>query len=441
VQKGAEADVLSKVIDAQGNVDMGLLVSQIQAQVGFTDDLATRVKILEKRDYVSPDSVSGLAKVMGNMLTSVQKLEAGLMQTDLQVKELQEAAEKTQTAIAQLDAMSERIAAMEAVSRETIAGQARIEEGLGKCTKDVIGARATINTLRGNVQEAKTASEDAKKRAGKFADQIAAADARVKKVAAFVQAEVNGLTEKINDNQVAVDRSEDRLEELGKCIEQLTEQMQRQLEAAANRSVGALERPPMAEAQTEPHIPTPTVDVIVEKPFENPKPEPEPEPERIEQPVVTVVKRKNFEMIEAAPILKPKPLPRLGTSQAKRDPEALRSDLRRFEDLIPRVKDLEATIVQIKAAIDHVSKITTGLGQTKAEKTEMQTVFQHFKFALGELNNSVGVHQIRFGYNPESPRRLIRLRISAKRKYLLVPLQVLDPALHLGGRPISDVLQ
>ena len=85
-----------------------------------------------------------------------------------------------------------------------------------------------------------------------------------------------------------------------------------------------------------------------------------------------------------------KPLPRLGTAQGKREPEVSKSDLKKFDDLLPRMKDIDQTIATLKSAIEQLNKNTQHLNDVKADKSELQNVFDQFRMAMGEMNQRVG---------------------------------------------------
>jgi prefoldin subunit 5 len=237
--------------------------------------------------------------------------------------------------------------------------------------------------------------DEAKRKVAKLTEEVAGADTRLKKIVAFIQSETSGLGEQIKDAQSMLDRSDDRIEVLSRDLAALGDTVRKQSEEI--KTTQSVERAPTVEVETEPHIPTPPVNVVVEHPFENKPAQTEDGttviqlPEKIvyEQPIVTVVRRRNLEVVENAPV-RPKPLPRLGTSQGKREAENIRNDLRRFEDLIPRLKEVEQTLPGLRTSIDQVAKMVASLTEVKADKSELQTLFEQFRMALGELNGRVG---------------------------------------------------
>jgi DNA repair exonuclease SbcCD ATPase subunit len=400
LQRGADASTLNQAISSSGSVDSSLLVGQLRAQITFTDDLNQRLTQLERRSHVSPEAVAELSKFASDTVERVQALEVRTQQSDSRVHDLEDAVYSLRASVNTLSSMADRVAAVDALGERVLAAQTGLESTMSKCNKDTIAARAAINTLRAHSEETRMLGDEAKRKVAKIADDVSAADVTLKKLIAHVHSETADLSEQIKDVQGGVDRSDDRVENLARSFEKLRDEFGKLAEAVKATAAAAATqaRPEVVEEATEPHIPTPKVDVIVERPFATGQMQEGSEkvtvielPEKIvyEQPIVTVIRRRNIEVVENTPAVG-RPLPRLGGSPGKREGELLKSDLKRFDDLGPRLKEVEAAIGGIKVAIDHITKSVSTLAEVKADKSELQTLFEQFRMALGELNGRIG---------------------------------------------------
>jgi hypothetical protein len=144
----------------------------------------------------------------------------------------------------------------------------------------------------------------------------------------------------------------------------------------------------LADVPTSPHAPTPPVNVVVPNLYdqsgydEGPLPPlPVIEPQVV-QPVVQK-KKITLDPVEAA---KAK-LPRLANAPARREFDLLRSDVRRLEEFGPHIKDHDQTITALKGAIEQLNKTVKSMLEVKADKSELQGLFEQFRMAMGELNN------------------------------------------------------
>jgi hypothetical protein len=79
----------------------------------------------------------------------------------------------------------------------------------------------------------------------------------------------------------------------------------------------------------------------------------------------------------------------MGSTLGRRENEVHRSDLRRYEELIPRVNDSETAITAMRTQLDAVARTVTGLVSTKADRTELQLLFKQFRNALAEVSGRV----------------------------------------------------
>jgi hypothetical protein len=277
----------------------------------------------------------------------------------------------------------------------------QMQDLMNRCNRDILNVRAATNTLRSHSEETRSIVDDCKRITQRARDELDGNDARIKKLVAFVQGETGDLATQLRDLQGMIDRADDRIETFSRVLAQLSAQQQKQQARPAVEAIPVDQKPksPVVSTPTSPHIPTPTVDVVVTDPF-GPKAKEEREaeptttviqlPEKIvyEQPIVTIVRKQRVEVVETT-AMHGKGLPRIGASQSRREQEVSRSDLKPFENLIPRVKDIDGAVAGMKLQLEQMLKQLRTLTELKAERSELQTLFEQFRNALGELSNRI----------------------------------------------------
>ena len=384
MQTAPDMEALKGAVGDDGKVDSEALVAQMQALAQSLSDTNARVSALEKRETVSPERLDAMAEAMAGLTTRAQKLEQTEIKTELKLAQLNEAIEELKEA---MDAKGESDKG-NAQQQDVGDGGDSIKEQLVKCQRDILSNRAAIKTLRENSEQTRSLVDEANRVAYDVRTDMDNAMEKRKKLKEFVKKELEKLASQIKELQ-------DSMLSGGKSGR-----------GAERVKLGGLPVARAAPAMSA-HAPAPQENVIVPVPEKEPAPvgiteycDPPP-PAPVIQPAESKIKeqhstgsvtisRPRGDIAASPSVPRRKPLPRLGTAQGKREPEVFKSDLKKFDDLLPRMKDIDQTIATLKSAIEQLNKNTQHLNDVKADKSELQNVFDQFRMAMGEMNQRVG---------------------------------------------------
>jgi hypothetical protein len=419
-----EAPKLENIVSADGKVDLEPLFMQLQAQMMAASDLSGRVKAIEERDTVSPAAAAALAEAVAHQDKKLSGLEVQQTSTELRFSELKETLEelKRNQRSPEEDAKYQELRDL---SRSLEDETGKLRDAMVKLNKDMISCRAAINTLRAHSEDAASAMEDIRKIAEGVRDDTRSTDKRLKKVVVFVQNETKDLAGQIKDLQSSIDRNANRIEEIAQqkqTVERIIQQApapapaqlpvsperppERRPLSPASPKQPLAPLPPVPTLAAAPTPPAPTTAAATSPHLQLPEFVPAPPggaerppsaqviqlPTQIvyEQPVVTIVK-KQIDQVEPAARAPKLPRVKVTPSQASRPPsEVTRADLKKYDDLFARLEKFEAAFVAIRAAIDTLTKTTKTLQDVKADKDQLQALFDQFRLAMGELNNRIG---------------------------------------------------
>ncbi|OHT01857.1 hypothetical protein TRFO_07437 [Tritrichomonas foetus] len=396
---------LKHIITDDGKLDTDKLLEQLQGLFVLFNDMDGRLVTFENREFVSPESFNAAIEALSQIDSKVNKCESQIVSTDMKVSELREIIHELKEQLGN-QASREQLLEVERVLHDYGDETSNLREALVKANKDIINARAAINTLRSHSEETKSISDEAKSQSQRASDDVAANEKRMKKMLAFIQKETGELSTQIKDLNSLIDRNEESINEIQKQrnvdlvkmnagnagnagISKInpSDSTKSNSSISSKSSVSKLSITLTSEA-TSPHTSVPQIDSTM---LHDPDANVVQLPEKVvyEQPVVTVVRKKQIEVVESQQMRRGN-LPRLNTQQTRRDFDTIRSDLKRYEELIPRVERAENSITSLKNAIDSLNRTSKNLTDNKADKNDLQTLFEQFRMALGELNNRLG---------------------------------------------------
>jgi predicted nucleic acid-binding Zn-ribbon protein len=390
--QGASQAALSQVIGADGSVDIGLLLQQVQAQFVLCDDMNTRLKAIEGRSFVSPVEFATVSRQAEDLSTRMVPVECGLQAHTERLGELENKIGGVAAIEGRQYAMDQRVKDIVAMLAEIQNSSGKVQDLVNRCNKDVINARTATNALRAHTEETRAMLDESRRVVSRFRDELHGTDARIKKIVAYVQNETGDLATNMKDMQAMIDRTAERIETLSGAVTQIEQQRQQSL--AKPQPIDQLPKH-VTPLQRSPRISAPPVDVEVSSTFGPDSPREEGQtavvhpPEKLAPgpPAITITGRRQS---TEGPVPRGKPLPRVGVSQSRRDPEVTKSELKRFDDLVPHVREIDGAIATIRSQIERISRQVQGLEEAKAERSELQSVFEQFRSALGELNGGVG---------------------------------------------------
>lgn len=399
--KAADENSLKTAIKDDGTVDMKQVIGQLQASLALCNDLNTRLIGIEKR-IINPDSFDQAVEKLAELAEKAIKLEQASVQGEMKVAELREIQEEMKNQLAQ-GINEERFQEMQVLLNNMDEDNKKVRDAMVKCNKDLIGARAAINTLRSHSEETRSFVDENRRMCENMKDDVMNTDMRVKKVIGFVQNETNDLAGQIKECNNAISRNADRIEEIQKQSTSRPQQTRRSHknsddsddEYSSSRSTNRSKN--MKTTSTDPIDETLTIEAAEKMKDESKENDLTPSvvqlPEKVvyEQPVVTVVRKKQIEVVENMAMAGRGKLPRLASSTAnKKDVDLVRNDVKRHEGLFPRVEQCESSIRSLQQAIEQINKTINILSDKKADKEELQSLFEQFRLAMGELNNRIG---------------------------------------------------
>jgi hypothetical protein len=430
------APQLDAIVAADGKIDLEPVLIQLQGLLTATSDLSSRIRALEEREVAPPGVVAAMKEAMDLQERKIQGLEVQEVGAEMRLAELREMIEDLKKH-QQNPEEDTKYQELRDLARSLEDDTVKLRDAMVKVNKDMISCRAAINTLRSHSEDLAASMEDVRRIAEGVRDDTTATDKRLKKVVLFVQNETKDLTSQIKDVQLAIDRNANRIEEISaqKRPEQQVgapaqpdQQTPTQGKASGRApesgpppSPNRLQLPttPVMSIATSPHPQPPDSPIEPSPPVAQqqlhhlplpplaPVPMPPPQvmtsgppqvvhlPPQIiyEQPVVTVVKKQQMEVETGVrpgkplPRLKPTPLQAIAKAGP---PEVTRTDLKKYDELFGRLEKCESTFQYTKSAIESLNKTAKMLTDTKADKDALQTLFDQFRLAMGELNNRVG---------------------------------------------------
>ena len=381
MQTGPDLEMLKNALSGDGKVDTETLVGQIGALAQSLNDTNAKVAALEKRETVSPERLDAMAESMAGLTVRAQKLEQADVKTELKLAQLQESIDELKESV---DEKGDGGNAGDAQKRETAEDSDSIREEIVKCQRDILGNRAAIKTLRQHSEETRNLSDEANRVAYDVRTDMDNAEEKRKKFKALMKEKTASLADQIKelremlnqDGGVKMVPSLDKMK--GKITTQKTTATSPHVPTSPVDTGISVEKEPPPVGITEYCDPPPPAPII--KPHT-------PEKPPAEQTIVAIPKPKPE---VTGSVQKRKPLPRLGTNQGRREPEVSKSDLKKFDDLLPRAKDMEQAIAAVRTAVEQLNKNVKQLNDTKADKAELQNVFDQFRMAMGEMNQRVG---------------------------------------------------
>lgn len=431
---------LKKLVTDDGSIDPHQLFDQLEQQLIVVNDLDGRLIALENREHVSPDAFNTALKNLSECTEKVKNAESMLLSNDMRYAELKENVDELKKQI-ENQVTQEQITELEKIIHELQEESTNLREAIIKNNKDIVNVRAAINTLRGNSEETRSIAEDAKYSAKQACDDVEANDKRVKKVIVFLKEEIGQISNQIKELTTVTERHDETIHEIQrKHDEDITrlEALRSDEESEEESDEDGTPRPktsknkqkqqqvqpiPTISTATSPHLPS-LSSYNFEQQNDNqqnsliPNAQSQQQQQKQidqtqivngqmqqsnndQQQVVTVVRRKQTDTASSSGSavtvngLQKKRvvsggLPRLVQQQAKREIEGVRMDLKRYEDLIPRVERLESSFTNLRSIVDPLNKQSKLLTEQKADRSELQNLFEQFRMALGELNNRLG---------------------------------------------------
>ena len=425
---------LQKIVADDGSLDTEKLIEQIQGLIFLVNDAEARIASLENREYVTPEALNSLTSTISQLDEKTTLNANANSNLNLKVNDLKETIFHIRD---QFDgqASNEQIGEIENLSQGLKDEISTLRNALVKSNKDIINIRAAINTLRSHSEDTKSISDDAKIAALQACEDVEAVEGRIKKVIGFIQNETSNLDNQIKDLGRITDRNESAICEIQRQLQMAVMQTTPKPKTSqARRKVVSDSKPPApAPATTPASTPTPspsrpaTENTAAQPthPDNNVKPttiiingtsgsivNPTDQqeqggvevynipinintPEKMVHADQSGVRKRSAEVIENTTYRQvarhSANLPRLGTpSQARKEIDSIRNDLKKYDELFPRLEKTETIINSLKNVIDQLNKNYRNLSDSKADRSELQKLFEQFRAALAELNNRLG---------------------------------------------------
>lgn len=441
-------DSLRNIVSDDGKLDTEKLLQQLQAHLVIINDMDGRLVSMETREYVQPDKFNTAVLTLSNVNDKVKDHDTRLITTDMKISELKEVQDEFKSQLGH-QVTRDQFTELENSLHDTQDELSNIREAVIKANKDIINVRAAISTLRNHSEESRSLIEDAKAVSNQAKEDVTNNDKRFKKLIAYVKSETTQIMDRIKELSMQAENLENNVNDIQKQREldkskyeddkrkfnlSLVKNSAKNDSDDSNQnkkqpstpvqSTNEDESTDKVSVLTSPHIPSlsitnepenipplspssiPSKQTTQSLPQDQQLPPLQPQiqqvqqqrvvtlPEKIiyEQPIVHVVRKRQVEVVESRQS-KSRQLPRLASSQvatSNKELESLRSDLKRYEDLIPRLDRTETAVNSLKGQIEILNKQMKTIIDNKADKSELQSLFEQFRMALGELNNRIG---------------------------------------------------
>jgi chromosome segregation ATPase len=213
--------LFKKILNDQGKVDVPLLLDQIRTLIGVVNDLGTRLRSLEKEEFVTLTRFEPFTAKIGELEAQVSATRVVIEAANAQIVELQESTARVSEIESSQDAINQRMDRFDTAVQAVKAAAANNEEGIHFCKKGLVAARAAIATLRGHSEETRGIADEARRTVSRVRDDIGMMDARVKKLVAFVQSELIDNGNQMKDLQRMVERADERIDAVNRSVVRL----------------------------------------------------------------------------------------------------------------------------------------------------------------------------------------------------------------------------
>ena len=398
-------------VGADGKVELEPVIQQMAALNHLSNDLNSRLSIIERKDFIHPSAFASALESIQSHETRLNEVESITTNMNLRFAEMKQALEllnHRDTSDEEKQRYQELKDRMNAIEEEN----KRISENNVKFNKDLVAARAAINTLRTHSEDASSAIDDMRKLTDNVREEGVSMEKRLKKVVAFVQSETNNLTAQINDLAKSIERSEDKIEDLLIKQVELSKKVSSQTETTAvpvyfpTVQIENTQRPTIVNTVIEKNTPqqnnspirtppTPEMRKVVTPSYLE-----ETQPSKKEESTLTsqslqlldvvgsVENNQNISPNQTPNTVVPLKPPKL-KSAVSHKPEVTRGDLKKYDELFTRILTCENALLTIQSLIESANRQIRSLDERKADKEELRTLFEQFRLAMSELNNRV----------------------------------------------------
>ena len=374
---------MDTLITDDGKIDLGPILKHLATQMTLGQDLMGRVTALEQKDVVQPTAFNSAVETLNAVKQKVGDMEVAAVAMNnklAEMKEMQEELKRRQASASDEEQFQDLKGIVSSLEDE----MKRVRDGMMKMNKEIITCRAAINGLKSGSEEAANGMEEMSKIASDAREDTASVKKRLKKAMEQFENETKEINNKIDDLYEAIENNNNRLDELA-STGKLSESSRSKKGESSPKALLSPDRKNTKGA-------SPTKDYDQFSYASDPVATNDAGPALPEPQIIPIVKPKQIEVDTSAPVRQIKPLlPRLKPSGTQgKGSDVTRQDLRRYDELFARMDKAENAFTHLKSAIDTLNKSTKTLQDIKADKDALQSLFDQFRLAMGELNSRVG---------------------------------------------------